>query len=71
MADEHSDDIPHERRSKYSNIVAGKAKEVIGRLTHDDEYIAEGRTQEEVAEDDVEPDLDDDAPATDSGAPPH
>jgi uncharacterized protein YjbJ (UPF0337 family) len=59
------DDIPHERRSKLSNMVVGRAKEVLGRLTHDDDYVAEGRVQEEVAADDVEPDLDDsdDGPA--------
>ncbi len=56
----HDDDIPHERRSKLSNMVVGKAKEVLGRLTHEDDLIAEGRTQEEVAADNVEPDLDDD-----------
>jgi uncharacterized protein YjbJ (UPF0337 family) len=58
--EERGDDIPHEHRAKLSNMLTGKAKEVLGRLTHEDDLVAEGRMQEEVAADDVQPDLDDD-----------
>lgn len=63
MTNEETDDaIPHERRSKLSNMAVGKAKEVLGRLTHEDDLVQEGRMQEEVAADYVQPDLVDDGP---------
>jgi hypothetical protein len=69
MADADPDDIPHEHRATLSNIVTGRAKEVLGRALHREDLVREGETQEQVAHDDVEPDLDDDVDDADDDAP--
>ena len=47
MPEDH--DEPIERPATWENVVVGEAKEMLGRVTHDDELTEEGEDQVEAA----------------------
>ena len=49
MADESNEAIP-EAPATWENVVVGKAKEVLGHVIGDEELVADGDSQEEIAQ---------------------